>query len=630
MDSVDQTRPLPPRDVPSDEDRDLSYGSKPTEAHVAIEGRKLSNEEIEQQSEQVELTPEQVAQDVDSLANEAQKELSNEEVQIEDARARIEARAQKLPGGQAVVAAIRERWGAIVNAAKDLGKMVGLIREASDQARSAEGKEKKESKPTGPSLEEIRNNIERFGLGQVRSNEISGFSQRAEKSVNRELFRNCKDPGAFHDALKSGAENPRWLYYILSEQARADAAYEDIPDRETAMGRLMSDTLREPYRGVSQWNGPESAKEDASRIARQLENRFYGEASTAANALLERVRSDASSEEIAILETIVAEGEAQEQAERLRYADMRRRQSECYDAILQSPNGERRREAIERRKRTEEVFEKGEMVGSLTGLDGGPYDGIGPALAEFKFGNETRKGVVKFEFADRATRAGVTPGTGPLRESAASLAYIGAGMDSVPANVARKLEGFGNSSVIELVSDGFAADILGEDPWYMSGDEPLADLHLIALIDRVTQRLDGATRNLMVRGEKVTPIDFGSELSSLPGEEPLASMPSFLLATLDSKIPIRVQEQMKQWLESPAFDAFLNALDTLPENMDAYKDEAKKRKGEVLQTFVASGETATHPAYFAPAPWQEQMHGNGFTKGFPKFVKNWKERQRAA
>lgn len=466
--------------------------------------------------------------------------------------------------------------------------------------------------------EALEARMEMLGELQAKELELKSAELGAELSwIQRQTvpeFNQRLSPDEMYAALKAGTEHPRFLLPVVLRQQSQLIRSGQSASFSKLLGENLPLGIRGGFEELLSDAIPAAQREEARKIAFQIRNGFYTEAASGATRLLEAMRQNPDAQIPFPLESLEATATVEAEQQALRYREARQNQIEFVDAMLERQDlSEAQREALEARRKTEEVFEKGELVSDLTNMKGERYDGKGPAIGVFEYNGQQRRGVVKFEFMDRHTRDGVTPGTGPLREVAATMAYVGMGIDA-PAVVAKDLrfgEGeqkkeYGYSSITEVI-DGVPAS---RNPEFFKkpGSENEVDdqMHLIAMVDHIIHRADGAPRNLMWQGEtgKVIPIDFGSDLPSNTRER-FSSVAMLAVSKLGETIPLHVQDAVRAWAESPAKDIFLKAVDTLPEDMGSYKERFASRLEGLLEHFERLKENATVVPYDEDSQWTD-------------------------
>lgn len=200
---------------------------------------------------------------------------------------------------------------------------------------------------------------------------------------------------------------------------------------------------------------------------------------------------------------------------------------------------------IQARKRREEILQNGTIL-SLEPLQIVQSDGrieslrgsFRPWFATIEHEGEQIRAVVKFAFADRAVRMGVTPGTGPERSvietshrlSAASLLPTEQAVqlaNTLPALVAREISFHGERVWVEISEFiSHKPRMIGEKDMQTLDETQKDLLFSIALLDIRRGRTDGSDRNMIIDGDgKIHTIDFSSEGGGVQtGDWPITSI----------------------------------------------------------------------------------------------------------
>lgn len=380
-------------------------------------------------------------------------------------------------------------------------------------------------------------------------------------------------PVDLHRRLREGMEHPS---FRLEPTFRQFEAYKrdatDLPNPDDIASKYVSERARPAYRVLASIEGP-----DARRAANQLLSGFYEEAAGSMEALVGR------HPDLAALIAGAREAGKEERARADRLAEKAR---ELYDAILDDPEARGRHESLRRRMEREEAFRDGEITamrplgskGDASAVVTGSYS---PVWASISHKGKTYEAVVKFDMADRWTRAGVSPGTSSLRETVGALGQVAMGNDRAPAVVSRNTEQYGRVTVMDFVP-AESCNVVQE--WYLRPDNTLhEDIPMIAARDFLIHRSDGAPRNLLVEDGHLLPIDFGSDFSS-PAEREGADYSSsahFLMEVFRPSAGRELLAFLDRWESSPARRAFEEAVGLLPEDMTGFGESMQDRIGQL-------------------------------------------------
>ncbi|MEI6510890.1 MAG: hypothetical protein WCO25_02490 [Candidatus Uhrbacteria bacterium] len=388
------------------------------------------------------------------------------------------------------------------------------------------------------------------------------------------------------ETLRAGAGHPRFVTEALLRQ-RADIAadLEPTPILETFLA-YVPESLRTSSRVLSSDLVPPRARGDARRLVNQIANRSFREAKETWRAVM--LAWVGMPEHLIRLPSELEREALQDDARDQRlYAC----QVDMYDAIVASHA--ERRESIERRRRTEEIFRRGKIVGVPRPVISTEDHAASPVIVTFQDGDDTRQAVVKFSFSERFAREGVTPGNGKYREVAASMHAVGFGVEA-PAVVSRRLEPYGDVTVLELL-DG--KDCSRIDEWFQLPSGRLRpEIGPMAVASVLLNNSDLAPRNIMRTSRGLVPIDYGSDLSS-DVESPFSSVPLLLMSESGDTVPESLQERVVAWRDSAERKTFERMVGLLPENMGPYLEAYGKRIDAMVARFVADGPGAKYPKY---------------------------------
>jgi len=407
--------------------------------------------------------------------------------------------------------------------------------------------------------------------------------------VSRRLvpdFFQTYEPRELAAALREGARHPRYLAETLLRQNEGIRDGRPPVSPNDVLRDSLPESCRAAFSALTSDRVPERASRAAMAAINQISSRSYPQAMRSAEGVL-AAWPDAP-EEIRTLPKVLVE---QERDERSREQRLYALQGEMYESIV-AAHPERRGE-IERRRRTEEIFRLGNLVGSIEPVLPTQSHSGAPFKVVLEHMGETRVAVVKFAFAERYGREGVMPGNGHWREVAGAMHAFAFGLDA-PAVVARRTEGFGEVTVMELV-DGRSCN--QEDGWFLGADGFLRpELGPMAVEEYLKFRTDGAPRNNMLTADKrIVPIDHGSDMPSDP-DVAMGSVALFLMADSGDTVTAELQDRVRAWAASPERRAFEELVGLFPEDMSRYLAAYGRRIDALIATF-GQGQEPLYPRY---------------------------------
>lgn len=436
----------------------------------------------------------------------------------------------------------------------------------------------------GTASDDGRKNLAAYAT-QLRRLEAQIDLYHANYRLMPDFFRTY-DPRELAAALRGGVRHPRYVAETLMRQNG------DIRDGRTPVSPndVLRDALPESLRSAFDALESERIPEDFSAAARvvgnHLTNRMYPQAIQSIGDLLGNW-TDAP-EEIRALPKALVERERDDVAREERLFAL---QGEMYASMVEAHP--ERREEIERRRRTEEIFRLGNLVGEIVPVLSSQTNSSAPFKVTLEHNGEQRVGVVKFAFAERYAREGVTPGNGHWREVAGAMHAFAFGLEA-PAVVARRTEGFGEVTVMELL-DGKSCNL--EDGWFLGEDGFLRpDLGPMAIEEYLKFRTDGAPRNIVrTKDGRLVPIDHGSDIPSDP-DVAMGSVALYAMSDSGDTIPDELQDRVRAWAASPERKVFERVVALFPEEMGQYLAAYNGRIDALIATFD-QGQEPLYPRY---------------------------------
>ena len=238
-----------------------------------------------------------------------------------------------------------------------------------------------------------------FAAAETPSLPVSLLEARLDSADHDLLpsFFNEYAPDELAAALRGGMRHPRDLALVTTRQISDAQAERPLTLPEDALAEAVPRKLRMAYAALVSDRMPDAVAAPARTVAVQMLNRaFVGAAANSESVLAAWPNAP---EEIASLPGALAEQERAENASLDRLFALR---GGLYDAVAQS--SPERRASLERRRRTEEIFRLGELVGDVVPLIPTLRHSGAPFTVTLRHGGETRVGVVKFSFSERPTR----------------------------------------------------------------------------------------------------------------------------------------------------------------------------------------------------------------------------------
>ena len=417
-----------------------------------------------------------------------------------------------------------------------------------------------------------------------------------------------------YEDLRNGAPHPRWDQMHNSSLSKLNKPW---PTREDIVARSLPEQVCVPYKMLVKAEMNQSLEASVSKQLKvainQIENRFFEEASKNLHLIIPFL-PEILQETARKLEIATDEARWMEEA---RHQELLHQQEALY-AHLETSYPERAKE-IQRRRLVERVMREGHLIDepqpfTLQIMVGGHISTqqVGnskPMIATFELDVDGKiervSTIIKFEISDLYTRPGVSPGSGPMREVVGAIHATALGVDIPPVTL-RQLEGYGRVSVHERVE---AESCRRQQDWYKTESARFNKaMALMAMEDHLVFRLDGASRNLLLRDDRLYKIDCGSDIPST-GNRWKNSAPLYMKQ--EEPVPDEVIRVVKAYAESPAKEIFKTAVRQLPENMNAYLLDYEDRLAKSLSL-------TAYPKYPLSKPQEIDFADPSFIEAFRK------------
>jgi hypothetical protein len=422
---------------------------------------------------------------------------------------------------------------------------------------------------------------------------------RAMESMVVPDFLGSAAPDQLFRLLADGAEHPR-VYMEAMFNAYKAVSRGEVSNLEELVAGQLPEKLRADFQRLRTEDVPAVHQEEAHRAANLMVNRFYGEAADLLERLAASLKADEAAPEVwrvemtASFEATVRELRAEAVAEKARYEKLQDVSRRLYEAFESDPAYAEKRAELAVRKEREAALREGKII-SVRQLDNtSPVAGSYlPTRVTVEHNGQIFDVVMKVELQDRFTRAGITPGTGPLREQLGSLAAMWTGEFQAPISVARTTEEYGRVVLTEFVEGGSCQR---KEDWFLNPDGSLnPDVGRIAALGFLLRRADGAPRNIIRRPDgKLLNIDWGSDFSGVAKwtEEDYSNAAHYLLDKSRQKLGADLVRQLEILRDSPTLDLLAEAVGVLPEDMDGWKEDVVARIDTILSAKDENGEAA--------------------------------------
>lgn len=390
-------------------------------------------------------------------------------------------------------------------------------------------------------------------------------------------------PEELQTRLRKGARHPRFETMINNLWADVVKS-EPLKEEAVRLAVVVPKTLKDIYVALRK----RSRDEEIQKIVNQLENGFFVEAAQGFEALAARADKKNQPSLLETAEKCRTEGDrTKERFGRLQHLGER---------LLELVEQEFPERAVEMqmRKKTERILREGtiselrpfvQRVINENGVERVLYSGASKpmcGMAELEIDGvvERREVMVKYANAERYLRRGVLPGSGVMREAILTMHGLAIGAKNTPVVILRNDAERGAYSVHEFI-DAQSCALPTMRDWHRNPSTPLEDqIVLGAIEDHLLDRLDGEVRNLLLKGDALSRIDFGVDF---PATLEAAERCSALLFYVQDKILTAAQlERLKTFNESERKKLFQQAVGLLPENMDGALERYEARLTQLL------------------------------------------------
>lgn len=409
------------------------------------------------------------------------------------------------------------------------------------------------------------------------------FLLQSKEADRRAIVFVSKDPASLQTQLRNGARHPRF-------ESMANSLWADTVGREPIgaeakrLETIVPTSLREVYLGLRR----QKKDEWKQRIANQLENGFFAEAAEGLEMLAER----APEEDRSSLHEKAKKCRTESEKTKERFEQLQQLGEQLLELVEQEfPE---RQEEMRERKKTERILREG-VISQLSPFVQRVIDENGEERVLYSGASKPMRGVVELEIdgvverrevmvkyanAERYLRRGVLPGSGVVREVILTMHSLAMGAENVPAVVLKNDDEHGAYSVHEFI-DARSCALPTTRDWHRNPSPPLEDqIVLGAIEDHLLDRLDGEVRNLLLKDDRLSRIDFGVDFPA--ALETAERCSALLFYVQDKMLTARQLERLKRFNESERKNLFRRAVELLPEKMNGALERYEARLTQLL------------------------------------------------